>query len=576
MNEPLATYEWRTLPWRKLEVAVLKLQRRIYKAAQAGDVRRVHKLQRLLLKSRAAKLLAVRRVTQDNQGKHTAGIDGVKSLPPPQRLALATRLGQLPTGRPTRRVWIPTPGKTERRPLGIPTLHDRALQALVKSAMEAEWEARFEPNSYGFRPGRSVHDAIGAIFTAISKQPKYVLDADIAKCFDRIDHDALLRKTATPPHLRRRLHRWLKAGVLDQEVFAETEVGTPQGAVVSPLLANIALHGLEDHLRAQFPAKARCGPPGERIQVGWKPQIIRYGDDFVVLHRDQLVIQQCQHLVEEWLQGVGLELNREKTRMTHTLEQEGGQVGFNFLGFEIRQHPVSRYNAKRGFKTLIKPSQEAIKRHDAQLRTIIVENKAARQATLIGRLNPVIAGWSHYYSAVVSKAAFQRLDNRLYVKLARWARYRHPRKSRHWVAQRYWRTDQGHGWVFTTQDGLALNRHAEVPIVRHCQVRDIASPFNGDWRYWAARQGHYPGIPRRVAVLLKRQGGRCHHCELFFTPQTVLEVHHVNRDHRNNAYSNLAAVHRHCHDQIHGGRHEHSSKQGTHDRSPIDRGAVCR
>jgi RNA-directed DNA polymerase len=298
--------------------------------------------------------------------------------------------------------------------------------------------------------------------------------------------------------------------------------------------------------------------------------------DFVVLHRNKLVIHQCQHLVEEWLQGVGLELNREKTRITHTLDQEGGQAGFNFLGFDIRQHPVSRYNAKRGFKTLIKPSQEAIKRHDAQLRTIIVENKAARQAMLIGRLNPVIAGWSHYYSAVVSKAAFQRLDNRLYVKLARWARYRHPRKSRHWVAQRYWRTDQGHGWVFTTQDGLALNRHAEVPIVRHCQVRDIASPFNGDWRYWAARQGHYPGIPRRVAVLLKRQGGRCHHCELFFTPQTVLEVHHVNRDHRNNAYSNLAAVHRHCHDQIHGGRHEHSSKQGTHDRSPIDRGAVCR
>jgi RNA-directed DNA polymerase len=176
--------------------------------------------------------------------------------------------------------------------------------------------------------------------------------------------------------------------VLDQEMLAETEVGTPQGAVASPLLANIALHGFEDHLRAQFPAKARCGPPGERIQVGWKPQIIRYGDDFVVLHRDKLVIQQCQHLVEEWLQGVGLELNREKTRITHTLEPEGGQAGFNFLGFDIRQHPVSRYNAKRGFKTLIKPSQEAIKRHDAQLRTMIAENKAARQANLALQAQP--------------------------------------------------------------------------------------------------------------------------------------------------------------------------------------------
>ncbi|HKA54235.1 MAG TPA: group II intron maturase-specific domain-containing protein, partial [Candidatus Binatia bacterium] len=173
------------------------------------------------------------------------------------------------------------------------------------------------------------------------------------------------------------------------------------------------------------------------------------------MHRDKLVIQQCQHLVEEWLQGVGLELNREKTRMTHTLEQEGGQAGFTFLGFEIRQHPVSRYNAKRGFKTLIRPSQEAMKRHDAQLKTIIAEHKATRQANLIGLLNPVIAGWSHYYRAVVSKAVFQRLDNRLYLKLARWARDRHPRKSRHWIAQRYWRTDQGHGWVFVTHDGLA-------------------------------------------------------------------------------------------------------------------------
>lgn len=157
----LTTYEWNQIPWRKLEVAVFKLERRIYKASQAGETRRVHKLQRLLLKSRAAKLLATRRVTQDNQGKNTAGVDGIKSLPPDQRLNLAENLGRLPTGRPTRRVWIPKPGKNERRPLSIPTLHDRALQALVKMALEAEWEAKFEPNSYGFRPGRSVHDVIG-------------------------------------------------------------------------------------------------------------------------------------------------------------------------------------------------------------------------------------------------------------------------------------------------------------------------------------------------------------------------------------------------------------------------------
>ena len=195
----MTTYAWNQIPWRKLEVSVFKLERRIYKASQAGDVRRVHRLQKLLLKSRAAKYLAVRRVTQDDQGKNTAGIDGVKALSPRQRLALADTLGPRPTDSPTRRVWIPKPGKSEKRPLSIPTIHDRAVQALVKLALEPEWEAKCEPNSYGFRPGRSVHDAIGAIFIAIEKQPKYVRDADIAKGFDRIDQAALLRKGATVP-----------------------------------------------------------------------------------------------------------------------------------------------------------------------------------------------------------------------------------------------------------------------------------------------------------------------------------------------------------------------------------------
>src|SRR5712692_2880565 len=203
MSEPRATYEWSKLPWRKLEVAVFKLPRRIDKASQAGDRPRVHRLQRLLLKSRAAKRLAVRRVTPDNQGKHTAGVGGVRSLTPPQRLVLAEQLGKLPTGSPARRVWIPKASTTELRPLSMPTLSDRAVQALVKQALEPEWEAKFEPNSYGFRPGRSVHDAIGAIFIAISKYPKYALNADIAKCFERIDHTALVRKTATGPTLQR-------------------------------------------------------------------------------------------------------------------------------------------------------------------------------------------------------------------------------------------------------------------------------------------------------------------------------------------------------------------------------------
>jgi RNA-directed DNA polymerase len=567
MSEPTATYEWSQLPWRKLEVAVFKLERRIYKASQVGEGRRVHRLQRLLLKSRAAKLLAVRRVTQDNQGKHTAGVDGVKSLTPHQRLALAEQLGKLPTGSPARRVWIPKAGTAELRPLSIPTLQDRAGQALVKLALEPEWEAKFEPNSYGFRPGRSVHDAIGAIFIAIGKQPKYVLDADIAKCFERIEQKVLLRKLGTFPTLRRLLQSWLNAGVLEEGVFTPTEAGTGQGAVISPLLANAALQGLEEHIRSHFPVKARFGSPGRRYGVCWKPQLITYADDFIILHRDKAAIEYCQHLVEEWLKDLGLALNPQKTRIAHTLHPEGGKAGFDFLGFEIRQYPVSKYNAAHGFKTLIKPSRDALKRHYAQLCTIIEQNKAARQENLIGLLNPVIAGWSNYYSAVVSKAAFQRLDHLLYVKLAHWARYRHPRKPRHWIVRKYWRLDEGEGWTFATKNGLALNQHSAVPIVRHRKVKGTASPFNGDWRYWTTRRGSYPGISRRVATLLKRQDGRCDVCGLFFTPDALLEVYHRDQHQRTNEYRNLAAVHRHCHDQIHRERRTPSSTRGTHDKS---------
>ena len=566
------TYEWNQLPWRKLEVAVGKLQRRIYKASQAGDVKRVHRLQNLLLKSRAAKLLAVRRVTQDNQGKNTAGIDGIKSLNPRQRSTLAAQLGELPIGSPTRRVWIPKPGKDEKRPLSIPTLHDRALQALVKLALEPEWEARFEPNSYGFRPGRSVHDAIGAIFTAIEKLPKYVLDADIAKCFDRIDQKALLRKIKTFPTLKRLIRRWLKAGVLDNGVFVETETGTPQGGVVSPLLANIALHGLETHIRNQFPARTKRNPEQPGRQLHWQPQIIVYADDLVVLHRDRNVIERCRDLIQEWLGGIGLELSETKTRIAHTLEQVDGEAGFHFLGFQIRHYRASKYNTSRGrgFKTLIKPSLEAVKRHWAKLSETISHNKAAKQANLIGLLNPVIAGWANYYRAVVSTQTFQLLDHRLYEKLRRWAFFRHPRKGRRWAISRYWDTTPGNRWAFRDRTGPTLNQHASVPIVRHAKVRGDASPYDGNWSYWAARRGHYPGVPRRLAVLLKKQHGRCEACRLFFKPDDLIESHHLDGNRSDNRYINLAAVHRHCHDQIHGGLHELSQRLGTHDKRPLN------
>jgi RNA-directed DNA polymerase len=570
MSGLLATYEWVQLPWRKLEVAVFKLQKRIYKASQAGDNRRVHRLQRLLLKSRAAKLVAVRRVTQDNRGKHTAGVDGIKSLTPNQRLATAAHLEALPTGKPARRIWIPKPGKDEQRPLSIPTVYDRARQALVKQALEPEWEAKFEPNSYGFRPGRSVHDAIGAIYSAINKQPKYVLEADIAKCFDRIDRKALLRKTGTFPTLQRLIKRWLNAGIIDKGVFTETDRGTQQGSVISPLLANIALHGLETHLRSHFPRQRTDKQLGEPRSRSWKPQVIRYADEVVVLHRDKTAIEHCQRLAADWLADIGLELSPTKTRIAHTLHPEEGEAGFNFLGFQVRHHPASKYNTAqgRGFKTLIKPSKDASKRHYRQLAETISRNKTARQENLIRQLNPIIAGWSHYHRAVVSKKVFHTLDQKLYHRLARWARYRHPKKGRHWIANRYWRATKSKTWVFGTPNGPALNQHANVPIIRHAKVKGDASPYDGNWSYWAARRGHHPGVSNRMAKLLKLQQGRCQACGLVFTPPALIEIHHLDGDHRNNRYDNLAAVHRHCHDQIHGGYHELSQRVGTHDKSP--------
>ncbi len=239
---------WENIDWRKVERYVFKLQKQIFKASRQGDNKKVRQLQKTLMRSWSNRLLAVRRVSQDNRGKKTAGVDGVKSLTPIARIKLAKQLRIKGKSKATRRVWIPKPGKAEKRPLGIPTIHDRALQGVIKNAIEPEWEAVFEPNSYGFRPGRDCHDAIQQIRISVERKPKYVLDADISKCFDKIDHTALLNKIGYNGKVRQQVKAWLKSGVVDNNTFLETEEGTPQGGVISPLLANIALHGLENHL----------------------------------------------------------------------------------------------------------------------------------------------------------------------------------------------------------------------------------------------------------------------------------------------------------------------------------------
>ena len=316
-------------------------------------------------------------------------------------------------------------------------MYDRALQALVKQALEPEWEAKFEPNSYGFRPGRSCRDAIGAIFLSIKQQPKYVLETDVAKCFDRIDHKALYQKLNASPGLTRQIRAWLRAGVMDGNHFQATPTGAAQGSVISPLLANIALHGLEVDLQKAFKGAQR-------------PRLIRYADDLVVLHKDLAVVQASQQFLSQWLAGMGLELKPSKTRITHTLVPHKGQVGFDFLGYEVRQYQVGKTHSKQGFKTIIKPSKEAQIRHSRRIREVVKAHKAAPQGVLIDRLNPIVRGWANYYSNACSKAIFAAMDNLLYLKLRAWSRRRHPNKNRHWIAHKYWLIGTSKGWVFAS------------------------------------------------------------------------------------------------------------------------------
>ncbi|NEQ10853.1 MAG: group II intron reverse transcriptase/maturase [Moorea sp. SIO4E2] len=539
------TVEWNRVNWRKLEKTLFKLQKRIYRASQRGDVRVVRKLQKTLMKSWTAKMIAVRRVTQENKGKKTAGIDGVKALTNRQRLALVANLKVSKKAQPTRRVWIPKPGRIEKRPLGIPTMYDRALQALAKQALEPEWEARFEPNSYGFRPGRSCHDAIEAIFNAISKKPKWVLDADIAKCFDKINHDALLTKLNTYPSMRRLINSWLKAGVMDNGTFSSTEEGTPQGGVISPLLANIALHGMEQTIW-----NYANSIKGKKKYYKNGLTLIRYADDFVILHQDQKVVEECQGVINKWLNDMGLELKPSKTQIAYTLD------GFDFLGFNVRQYKVGQNHSKQGFKTIIKPSKRKVLEHYGQLANVIDRHKAAPQEALISRLKPIIRGWCNYNRSVCSKETFSKLGHMLWNKLQRWGYRRHPKKSKTWVTKKYWGTRGDDNWMFMTGKDNYLPKHAKTEIVRHIKVQDTRSPYDGDLIYWSTRMREHPEMTTQKGRLLERQGGKCAHCGLTFKDGDLLEKHHIipRALGGSNLDKNLELLHLHCHDAKHGSK----------------------
>lgn len=555
MNPLQMRYEWNQIPWRKVEVSVFKLQKRIYRASLDKEVKQVHRLQKLLLSSTNAKLLAVRKVTQDNRGRKTPGIDGVAKLTPIARLGLVEQMRLCEKSKPVRRIWIPKSGKLEKRPLGIPTIAERAKQALVKMALEPEWEAKFEPNSYGFRPGRSAHDACEAIYETLSKKQGYVLDADISSCFDKINHQALVNKLKTFSLLRKVIKGWLKAGIMEDGTFYPSEAGTPQGGVISPLLANIALHGLEDDTKQALLQELMAYQKGKGRQIGIKQalksmSIIRYADDFIAIHESQEIVVKAKFFIQDWLKQMGLEMKISKTHITHSFNRIGEkEPGFDFLGFRVRQFPSKQ--SRKGCKLLIKPSRQSQKRHNKAIKDTIRSLRAKPMEGIIALLNPIINGWSRYYLPVVSRKVFEKMDHEMFYKLWQWAIHRHPHKGRKWIKRKYFRTLGKDRWRFMNQKGIYLARHSDHPIKRHIKVRDTKSPYDGDWVYWAAKLGKSRSITPRVAKLLKRQNGKCDHCNLCFTSNDLMEVHHQDRNRNNNDPTNLKLLHGYCHDQVH-------------------------
>lgn len=441
---------------------------------------------------------------------------------------------------------IPKPGTTEERPLGIPCMIERARQMLVKLALEAEWEAVFETNTYGFRTGRGAHDAIRAIFLSIKQKDKYVLDADISKCFDKINQEKLLTKLNTFPSLNRQIKAWLKSGViLDGQLFPTNE-GTPQGGCISPLLALVALYGLETAIRG-------CVNQGKAQRA---LSVVFYADDFVVLHPSVEVILKCKLAAETWLKEMSLELKPSKTRISHTLTPYEGNVGFDFLGFNIRQYSVGKHQSgchgngkKLGFKTLIKPSKKKVALHIQKLRDTIDAYKTAPQAALISKLNPIIRGWCNYYSRVCSKQTFSKCEHiLLFSQLRAWARYRTGNFNSK-TLNKYWHYIEDR-LTFSTRKGVRLTPHSSIPIVRHIKVKGDKSFFDGDVLYWSTRKGKHPELPNQVASLLKRYKGKCPACGLLFIEGDLIEVDHKipKVEGGTDRFDNLQPLHRHCHD----------------------------
>jgi RNA-directed DNA polymerase len=515
------TSNWHETDWNHANREVFKLQRRIAKAEREGRRGKVKRLQNLLTHSTAARKIAVRRVTE-NQGAKTPGVDGETwNTPTAKALAVETLKDEGYKPKPLKRVFIPKPNGKER-PLGIPIMKDRAMQALHKLALEPVAENNADPNSYGFRPYRSTADAMQQAFLRLGSKtsPQWILEGDIKGCFDNIDHEWLLANVSMNSKV---LRKWLKAGILYQGTYRDTTAGTPQGGVISPVLANIALDGLEAAVKARG-----------------KYNVIRYADDFIVTGYSQEELEAIKTVIEGFMKERGLMLSPEKTKITHIND------GFDFLGWNFRKYDG---------KLLIKPSKANIQAFLEDIKKTIKSMATAKQEDVISALNPKIRGWANYHKGVVAKETYNKVDREIWEILRNWCKRRHPNKPNGWIRLKYWKRKEGRNWVFASKEGQLVSA-SDTKIIRHIKTPNVLNPFVSTDRKELEelrKRRTKRTLFGKVKELWERQDGKCLNCHQGITEESDWHKHHIQPKAQGGSdeLDNLILVCTACHRQIH-------------------------